>query len=388
MAKKNTKSKKFSDAEGELDSAIHAETAGESTSSDLHPQDDAVPHPTGERMPVGLEDESSSEDLLDDVRRALIEEDETDRSKKESKWWRRIGRKEKSSAPEPPSPNVEIDLPAASLQPDEAEDQPQTTETDELGEQIDDLISILETEHQPSDRETTSAVEVEIPADPEPAVDFEQIKEQAFRPRTGEDADSDVRSIALEDGEEVFVEVEVQAADPFDERLKSVENALKPYRSYIYMTLAFLGAVMAVVASLLIYNAYQQSRPEPVKEVSNLPYPIAVGLPGGWSFNLGRGTLEGGEWHPAGAEWLEGTEVCRWVSLPWSRQLEAVLRTLNPQDPIELVMSNNDKLIYGVYSVHEMTSEEIHKLDANSPCLLLILTESDSEKRWVLTALP
>ena len=125
-----------------------------------------------------------------------------------------------------------------------------------------------------------------------------------------------------------------------------------------------------------------------MKEVSNLPYPVAVSLPGGWSFNLGRGTLQDGKWEPNGAEWLEGTEVCRWISLPWSRQLEAVIRTLNPKDPIELVMSNNDKLIYGVYSVYEMTPEEIQKQDANSPCLLLILTGSDSETRWVLTALP
>jgi hypothetical protein len=65
-----------------------------------------------------------------------------------------------------------------------------------------------------------------------------------------------------------------------------------------------------------------------------------------------------------------------------------VLRTLNPDDPIQLVMSNNDKLVYGVYSVYEMTPEEIQKLDANSPCLLLILTGAESEKRWVLTALP
>jgi hypothetical protein len=53
-------------------------------------------------------------------------------------------------------------------------------------------------------------------------------------------------------------------------------------------------------------------------------------------------------------------------------------------------MSNNDKLVYGVYSVEEMIPDDIQKLDASSPCLLLILTgsESEPEKRWVLTALP
>jgi len=65
-----------------------------------------------------------------------------------------------------------------------------------------------------------------------------------------------------------------------------------------------------------------------------------------------------------------------------------VVRTLNPKDPIDLVMSNNDKFVYQVYSVRQLTPEEMQKLDSNSPCLLLILTQPDAEKRWVLTALP
>jgi hypothetical protein len=248
---------------------------------------------------------------------------------------------------------------------------------------------MLEVEQQESDIETPSVpVGAEISPEPEPEVDIEQLKEQAFRPRTSDGVESDVRSIALEDGEEVFVEVQSQESDPFEERLSAFENALLPYRRYIYMAFAFLGVVMAVIASFLIYRAYLQSRPAPVTEVSNLPYPTSVSLPGGWSFQLGRGTLQNGKWESRGAEWLEGTEVCRWVSLPWSLQLEAVIRTLEPKDPVELVMSNNDKLVYGVYSVYQMTPEEIHKVDAKTPCLLLILTEVDSEKRWVLTALP
>jgi hypothetical protein len=145
--------------------------------------------------------------------------------------------------------------------------------------------------------------------------------------------------------------------------------------------------VVAIV-SLIMFNVYQQTRPQPTQQVSNLPYPTSVNLPGGWSFQLGRGAIQAGKWEPQGAEWLEGTEVCRWVALPWSTQLEAVIRTLNPKDPIELVMSNNDKLIYEVYSVRKLTPADMQELDSNSPCLLLILTQPDSEERWVLTALP
>jgi hypothetical protein len=389
MARKNRKSEKINKMETESAVTDPAETAKESASFEPRPQDEVEDKPSDEQISSNIDNESSSDDLLDDVRRALIEE-ETDKSKKETKWWRRIGRKEKRAMPEPPPPMVEIDLPPTSLQNEMVKDPNQATEPDKYAEQINDLINMLETEQEESEAKTSSVAEVEIPAEPEPEIDFEQLKEQAFRPRTSDEveSDSDVRSIALEGGEEVFVEVEAQAVDPFEERLKAIENALRPYRSYIYMIFTFLGVVMAVLAFFLIFNVYQQTRPEPVKEVSNLPYPIAVSLPGGWSFNLGRGTLQGGKWEPGGAEWLEGTEICRWVSLPWSRQLEAVFRTLNPNDPIELVMSNNDKLVYGVYSVHEMTPEEIQKLDASSPCLLLILTGSDSEKRWVLTAVP
>jgi len=327
--------------------------------------------------------------LLDDVRRSLID-DEADKSTKQTRWWRRLGRKAKSPDPELSLPAVEIDLPTPLLQEDVV-DQKQVAEPEEYEDRIDDLIDLLETEvHEAGHHTSAVTAAIETPPEPEPEIALEQLKEQAFRPRTSHEVDkeSDVRSIALEGGEEVFVEVESRPADTFKERVDAFENTLKPYRSYIYLTLGFLGIVLAGILSFLIFNAYQQSSPEPVREVSNLPYPVAVSLPGGWSFELGRGTLQAGRWEPNGAEWLEGTEVCRWVSLPSSRQLEAVLRTLNQNDPIELTMSNNDKLTYGVYSVYEMTLEEIQALDSNSPCLLLILTGSDSEKRWVLTAVP
>ena len=395
MTKKNRESRQFNELENESASAdsettspVPAETASESTSSDMNSQETAEKSPE-EQILADTENESSSDALLDDVRRSLLEEEETEKSKEEKKWWRRIGRKEKSPEPEPSPTIVEMDLPATSVQTDMVEYQEQRSEPEQYEAEINDLIDMLEAESPTSAAESSSAsTAAEIPVEPEPEFDLEQLKEQAFRPRSTEDVESDVRSIALEGGEEMFVEVESRPPDTFKERREAFENALKPYRSYIYMTLGFLGVVTAVILSFLIFNAYQQSRPQPVKEVSNLPYPVAVSLPGGWSFNLGRGALQAGKWEPNGAEWLEGTEVCRWVSLPWSRQLEAVLRTLNPGDPIELVMSNNDKLVHGVYSIDEMTIEEIQKVDSNSPCLLLILTGSDSDTRWVLTAIP
>jgi hypothetical protein len=338
--------------------------------------------------------ELSADDILDDVRRSLIDdESQALELQKQSKWWKRIGigASKQEPKPEEPKPIEEIDIPdtVKLTDDDEIEDLKEELESEEYLDQIDELIDLL-------DEESDTAIQVskveEPPAEPEKKIDLDELKKQAFQPRVGADGTetfSEVRSIALEGEDEVFVEVESKPADPLDERIKAVENAFKPYRRYINFAIAFLGVVIAVIAAVIIYSVYQQSRPQPVVEdVESLPFPISVNLPGGWLFNLSKGSLIDGKWKPKGAEWLEGTEICRWVSLPYSRQLEAVLRTLNPDDPIELGMSNSDKLVYKVYSIHQMSMEEIQALDANSPCLLIILTENDAEKRWVLTALP
>ena len=366
-------------------------TASEESQPDEMEMSDAGEGSSDEVSPNTEEtDEESTDDLLADVRQSLIKE-EGDKDQKESKWWRRIGRRAKKVEPEAPPPPVEIDLPSMPAVIEPVAEQERESKPEEDVDQLDDLIDLLAAEQAEVVGKSTAVPDVETPSEPEPEVDFEELKKQVFAPRAeGEEPEplTDVRSIALEGGEEVLVEVDRKAPDPFEERLSAFENALKPYRLYINIALAMLGVVMAVIASLIIYRVYQNSRPAPVQEVSNLPYPTGVSLPGGWSFKLGKGTLQNGQWNPSGAEWLEGTEVCRWVSLPWSRQLEAVVRTLNPKDPIDLVMSNNDKFTYQVYSVRQLTPEEMQQLDSNSPCLLLILTQPDAEKRWVLTALP
>jgi hypothetical protein len=343
-------------------------------------------------QPQQEQEESSTDDILEDVRRSLIEEEQV--QEEERPWWKRIGRgsRKKAVQEEPPKPVEEIDLPnleAAEITPTSEEIDLEPEPEPEL-DPIDELIDMLdkeETARQP-------VVVEETPAGPEPVVDIEELKKQAFQPRTASEQEEDiteVRSVALDGGEEVFVEVQSTKQDPLEERLSAMENALKPYRRTINFGLAALGLVMAVIAGLVLFNVYQQSVAAPSTEpvvVSNLPFPTSVSLPGGWTFKLGRGTLDSGQWNPKGAEWLQGTEVCRWVALPWSRQLEAVVRTLNRDDPINLGMSNNDQLTYKVYSIQQMSPEEMQSLDSNTPCLLIVLAEPEAEKRWVLTAMP
>ena len=403
MSNKKKKSKKIEQS-GEHDAAeTNDRLTGQLAAGKDAPINDE--HDTEMADSTHSSDESSElspDDILEDVRRSLIEEDQVAENEKQSKWWRRIGRgtsRLETPVDEPKTAEQSFSSEGDATEIEaEIDDLKDELESEEYLEQIDDLIELLDEE--PVDAVDTALVApaADVPpieeAQPEPEkpVDLDELKKQAFQPRDAADAAeslSQVRSIALEGEEEVFVEVESKPQDPLDERLQSVENALKPYRRYINFAIAFLGVVIAGIALTIIYNVYQRSQPEPVVEqVSTLPFPTSVSLPGGWSFALGKGALTDGKWRPKGAEWLQGTEVCRWVSLPWSRQLEAVLRTLNPDDPIELQMSNSDRLVYKVYSIEQMSLEEMQALDSNTPCLLIMLAQDDVEERWVLTALP
>ena len=340
---------------------------------------------------VNVPDENSADDLLDDVRRSLMEDETLAEEKKSKKWWRRgsKGSKKDKRATAEKAVDVEANPPPVSM-PVELTEEIGAEKESEFVDEIDELIDMLESEKDESASQSEAVVAAPTEPEIEPEVDIEELKKQAFRPSSQDEQENitEVRSIALEGGEEVFVEVEAAKQDPLEERLAAWENALRPYRRYVYLGLAFLGLIMAVIASVVLFNVYQRNQPQVPTVVANLPFPTSMTLPGGLNFNLGKGSLQDGQWNPRGPEWLQGTEVCRWVAIPWSRQLEAVIRTLNPDDQIELVMSNNDRLVYKVYSVSELSNEELQEVPTDSPCLLLLLAKADSETRWVLTALP
>ena len=154
-----------------------------------------------------------------------------------------------------------------------------------------------------------------------------------------------------------------------------------------------IGALLIVGVAMLIGSGFLVVKSRvptatPTPTLSTLPYPITVSLPGGWVFPLRTGFVQNGKWDPLGPEWLQGTEICRWVSLPWSLQLEAVVRTLKADDEIRLSMSNYDSLVYKVKSIEQVPSSQLANLAPNTPSLLLILSKKDSDIRWVVTAMP
>jgi hypothetical protein len=124
--------------------------------------------------------------------------------------------------------------------------------------------------------------------------------------------------------------------------------------------------------------------------VSNeLPIPTIVQLPGGWPFDLNIGTVQDGNWKPTSAEWLQGTEICRLVSLPWNKQLNAIFPTFTAGDEILLTMSNKDLLHYTVESTKTINLDELSQLvNRDTPCLVVVLTQKETDKRQVIIALP
>jgi 3-methyladenine DNA glycosylase AlkC len=93
---------------------------------------------------------------------------------------------------------------------------------------------------------------------------------------------------------------------------------------------------------------------------------------------------------PLSAEWLSGTEISRWVALPWSSELEEVIKGIEPGDQIELTMSNSDVVMFQVYSIQRMTMNELMSSEATKPSLLVMLYDDQNkdEAYWVITAFP
>jgi len=397
MSKKNDKNDKLNEQD-ELDPMETNPQETESTSGGYEAGAPVINLTEAESVQSEVSDDEpegnlSPDDLLDDVRRSLIMDVAEKAQAEQTKWWKRIGKgsKRKDNVDAPP---VIEKMPVETSEPVTSDGS-----QDEYIEQLDELIDMLEEETQ---EDVVVKDTIAVPGEEtvseeqqqeQKIVDLDELKKRAFRPRTTPDEEerslSEVRSVALDDGEEVFIEIEAKTEDPMRDRIKAIENALVPYRRHFYFISVFISIVMVLLVSASLYRVYVRSLPPPpTEEAMDLPFPVGMTLPGGLEFGLGKGRLQEGRWDPRGPEWLVGTEVCRWVAIPYSRQLEAVVRTLTRDDQIKLTMSNNDILVYNVFSINQLSDDEMQKLDSSSPCLLLVLAQSGTDERWVVTAIP
>jgi hypothetical protein len=151
-------------------------------------------------------------------------------------------------------------------------------------------------------------------------------------------------------------------------------------------TLVVLGVTILLIVFLSAQSPQKPGLASVVYQDPSVPIPVLAIFPDGQSFNLGVGNIENGSWTPKSAEWLAGSEVPRWLSLPWNKKLETKVRAYKIDEPIQLKMSNNDVLVYKFQSLQEISAQEMATFHANTTDLLIILSKPNTSKHLVILA--
>lgn len=354
------------------------------------------------------DERNTEDDPFADIRRSLVEEEAAKREKKNSGILHRVtgllkgGRRKTAPLQEENEVDTKVEKDDALLSTGadvSVIESVQTSEQEGGETNTDDLLAVLFPPVETVDETLEERVEElrsELVEHPEPEAEPvpRQIKASEIlhvqpEKKVVETDFETMRGVALEGYDETAVASEEQPAASRQRKYRVFFKSLKPVdRFMIFGALFLIGVAGMAALGLRVFGSTSQGAaitPEPTQD---LPIPVRVTLPGGWEFKLSRGRVVDEIWSPSGAEWLEGTEVCRWVALPWSLQLEAVVRTLKLDDPIDLTMSNADQLTYRVQSIQNVPVDEIESLAGKKVCLLLILVNKDSDTRWVVTAIP
>ncbi len=213
-------------------------------------------------------------------------------------------------------------------------------------------------------------------------------------PEESEASPERLRPIALEDYEPPPTPEpdEPSALDEVSEKVGGFWRSQNTLTRVAIILLSVFAFGLAV--SIPLFN-YLLNRPQPVMpaaepaavvDASGQPYPIGLKLTGGWFFNLQPSHIEEGVWKPEAAEWLTGTEVRKVVTIPWSRQSDAVVRSLMKGDMLQLHMSDNNIQEYEVDSVEQVNRSDISMYSNNEASLVVILYQIDSNDRWVVVS--
>ena len=348
----------------------------------------------------------SREDLLDDIRQSLASEEEdveeapkgfVDRLKDRLKGFSKA-RKEDVDTQEKSEVDIEAqddlqDL-AIEAKPEKKKSSVSKKEKKAVQEFFSDLEALADVlpDVDVSDQAAVEGQEIQ----PDEEKPDEKVKLPKLPEKSDDKKEIDfekVREVALQEYDDTRVEPTTEQKISIQEEVRETIRESRPLERILLFAAAVLAAGILLFAGIfIIVKSIPAPTPEPTVSVNweDRVHPTYLNLPGGWGFNLGPGYVLDGQWSPQGAEWLIGTEISRWVALPWSLQLEAVLRTLKSEDQIELIMSNGDSLMYNVFSIQEMTMEEIQAHDTKTPSLLVILfnQEGEVDTHWVVTALP
>ena len=176
--------------------------------------------------------------------------------------------------------------------------------------------------------------------------------------------------------------------------IKNWINSLNAAEKILLAMSTIISLAVIVAIGLVIFNwqstkVVETTPPEIIDSTGiDLVYPTGLQLPGGWFFFLQEGKLINNKWDPQTAEWLPTSTIRRVVAIPWSRQAEAVVQTLQTGDEVRLFMNNNDILNYYVENVTQIDRENVEILTDTEPSLAVILFKSDDSDRWVVIAKP
>lgn len=128
--------------------------------------------------------------------------------------------------------------------------------------------------------------------------------------------------------------------------------------------------------------------PTPVPTYS-IPIPGEIELPGGWKLTVYPSESPFAEWKPTQPEWLKGTDLCKLIAIPWSKQVSAVFKTFTPGEAITLVMSNNDSFKYKIDKLSQVSMDNLLSLvDVTSPCMVIFVYQENSNTFDFLQASP
>lgn len=168
-------------------------------------------------------------------------------------------------------------------------------------------------------------------------------------------------------------------------------------------TLLWIVLIVLIAASVMLIRVLMRElrpatpTPDTTPIVLELPddvsegksvHPVGLEFLGGWYFKLETGYVINGIWEPQSAEWLQSTQLRRIIALPWSEQLDAVVSALEPGTAMKLTMSNDDTIIYYVQDIEKVPRTQVDAFSGNTPALVIIVFQPDSDERIVITCAP
>jgi hypothetical protein len=106
----------------------------------------------------------------------------------------------------------------------------------------------------------------------------------------------------------------------------------------------------------------------------------------GFSYVLGVGEVENGEWTPQAAEWLADTHLHRVIAVPWEPNLANAVSALRPGMLLTVRLRSGELAKYKIGQVGRVQRQQIELLTGRTPGLSVVLYGEPSDQRTVIVA--